>query len=69
VILSIFYNFTSFILLVNPSFSFQIRRGSVARCYTCTAYHRPAIQPGVPFRVYDIHIYITVFIVTFVIPL
>jgi hypothetical protein len=37
----------------------QRRRGSVARCYTYTVHHGPAIQPGVPFRVYDIHMYIT----------
>jgi hypothetical protein len=40
------------------------RRGnatcSVARCYTYTVHHGPAIQPGDPFRVYDIHMYITV---------
>jgi hypothetical protein len=49
-----------FFLLLNPSFSLQIRRGSVARCYTYTVYHGLVIQPGVPFRVYDIHMYITV---------
>jgi hypothetical protein len=36
------------------------RTKPVARCYKYTVYHGLVIQPGVPFRVYDIHLYITV---------